>query len=547
MNSRRRRPDPVRGSRAGADEALDMLVAQFADPLAFLRELVQNSLDASSTRIDIAFARSDRGVMTVSVTDNGEGMNERIIDDYLLTLFSSSRENDLTKIGKFGVGFVSIFAIEPDLVVVETGQAGEAWRVLFHRDRTYEKLRLDRAVDGTTVSLHKSGDAAAFAELRERGTAAVRYWCKYVEADLRVDGEPIVEPFGVDAGLAVLHEVPGTEIAVGFAGLLPPLVGFYNRGLTLVEGAALPHRGADDLAGLSLRVKSRYLEHTLTRDNILQDENYDRVIELVREAVRTRLRPRLAARLEELAAALSGPDAVSGEAGAEFARALEWAKLPSMQLAREGGLRMLPSLESGPISLDQVRAQPKRYEGLVAPESTALTRLLAERGCPVIKETGAVRDFLRSCGIVASAVDAAYYTAAQAPANTTDGALLGAVRSLLDEIGARAEHVHIGDLDYRGSAVAGRLHVRQRDAFGLSEVEESSERPGLLGGPRQVVLAVRHPLVIACRELAASEPQLAATLLAYAVAAAEEVEPDRRQQIVARALAWRRAGAEAGA
>ena len=41
----------VKSSLVGASEAFDELVHQFTDPLAFLRELIQNSLDAASTRI----------------------------------------------------------------------------------------------------------------------------------------------------------------------------------------------------------------------------------------------------------------------------------------------------------------------------------------------------------------------------------------------------------------------------------------------------------------------------------------------------------------
>src|SRR5262245_8857740 len=98
--SRRKRAQTGRSSRVGADDALDAVVAQFADPLVFLRELVQNSLDASATRIEVSFSHDRQSeVAAITVIDNGEGMNERIIDNHLLTLFSSSKENDLTKIG----------------------------------------------------------------------------------------------------------------------------------------------------------------------------------------------------------------------------------------------------------------------------------------------------------------------------------------------------------------------------------------------------------------------------------------------------------------
>ena len=45
-------------------------------------------------------------------------MDEQIIDNELTRLFSSSKEDDLTKIGKFGIGFTSIFAIQPESRIV---------------------------------------------------------------------------------------------------------------------------------------------------------------------------------------------------------------------------------------------------------------------------------------------------------------------------------------------------------------------------------------------------------------------------------------------
>src|SRR5690554_8036960 len=74
-------------------------------------------------------------------------MDEHIIDTYLTQLFSSSKEDDLTKIGKFGIGFVSVFALNPRAVLVQTGRGGEYWEVLFHEDRTFNKTRLQMPVE----------------------------------------------------------------------------------------------------------------------------------------------------------------------------------------------------------------------------------------------------------------------------------------------------------------------------------------------------------------------------------------------------------------
>src|SRR5262245_27150488 len=113
------------------------MVRQFADPYAFLRELVQNSMDAGATAIEVTLNRSPEGEVRTSVSDDGTGMTPPVIEESLLTLFSSSKEGDSTKIGKYGVGFISVLALEPDGVAIETWCNGGAWRVRLSSDHQY--------------------------------------------------------------------------------------------------------------------------------------------------------------------------------------------------------------------------------------------------------------------------------------------------------------------------------------------------------------------------------------------------------------------------
>ena len=110
-------------------QAVENLVTQFSGALDFYRELVQNSIDAGSAAIEVWMeyeaGAEDDGTIAIHVDDFGEGMNEAIIDDQLTRLFSSSKDGDLTKIGKFGIGFVSIFAPDPRAVLLHTGRGGE--------------------------------------------------------------------------------------------------------------------------------------------------------------------------------------------------------------------------------------------------------------------------------------------------------------------------------------------------------------------------------------------------------------------------------------
>ncbi len=282
-------------------DLLDELVHQFSDPFAFYRELIQNSLDSGSTRIEVVLQYTPNkklGLATATVADWGEGMNRKVIDDYLLTKFRSSKENDLTKIGKFGIGFVSVFACAPDAVVVDTGRDGEFWRVLFKKDKSYELLKLDAPVEGTRVTVHKHLRPSAYDDFAKQSEAAVRRWCRHCESDIAfaagsADGKPAPEPvpvnapFEVDAPYQVELKEEGTLIVAGVSRERPAPSGLYNRGLTLLE--------TDEplVPNVAIKIASRWLEHTLTRDNVRRDKNFEKAIDQARRLTKGALKERL--------------------------------------------------------------------------------------------------------------------------------------------------------------------------------------------------------------------------------------------------------------
>jgi hypothetical protein len=275
----------VDGGEAG--DVLDSLVKQFTDPLACLRELIQNAVDAGSDTVEVNFGREgELGILEVK--DHGEGMDKAVIESKLVRLFSSSKDGDLTKIGKFGIGFVSVFALDPVAVCVDTAKAGERWRVVFHADRTWTRAALHEPLEGTRVRMFIKRSPAAWQALTRDAEAAVRKWCRYLQAEIIVDGTTINEPLSLAhcQVTATRDDREGTVIIVGVGGA--PQVGFYNKGLTLLEAPSW----SDFPPGVSVRVSSRWLEHTLTRDSVVKDAHYHKALALVLAVITEDLEPR---------------------------------------------------------------------------------------------------------------------------------------------------------------------------------------------------------------------------------------------------------------
>jgi hypothetical protein len=321
-----------------AEQALANLVNQFARPLDFLRELAQNSIDAGSPRIEVAVAwdppKTDdaTGVLRVHVDDFGEGMDESIIDDQLTRLFSSTKEDDLTKIGKFGIGFTSIFAIQPEAVLLRTGRHGEYWELLFHADRSFDKVKITEPVTGTQITLFKRMSEPDVERFIEECRFILTYWCEHSDIPItfhdRTQQEVVAtpenaDPFAafedptsplssgpetinrplelVDTRLAIHHQEAHTEIVIGEQ--MQPRYGYYNGGLTLLSTTNVDALGeyVDNVRHLSFKIKNDHLEHTLTRDNVLQDENWHAVMAILGDA-HTRLREALLDRVESAVA-----------------------------------------------------------------------------------------------------------------------------------------------------------------------------------------------------------------------------------------------------
>ncbi|HZJ88361.1 MAG TPA: molecular chaperone HtpG [Sphaerochaeta sp.] len=158
----------------------------------FLRELVSNSSDALDKlkyltltddtlkelafdpRIDISFTEEETE-RTLTISDNGLGMNEQDLSDNLGTIASSGtkkfleslsdeQKKDSNLIGQFGVGFYSAFMVSKRVEVI-TRKAGEeeAWRWASTGKGSYTLDPAERESHGTTIILTLNEEGEEFA------------------------------------------------------------------------------------------------------------------------------------------------------------------------------------------------------------------------------------------------------------------------------------------------------------------------------------------------------------------------------------------------
>lgn len=157
----------------------------------FLRELVSNASDALDKfkyltltddkfkaavwngRIDIEFTEGSN--KTLTIRDNGIGMNEAELIENLGTIAKSGTKNFLSKlsgdakkdsnlIGQFGVGFYSAFMVA-DKIEVTSRKAGEdkAWKWVSTGKGDFETMEASRDGQGTTIVLHLNEEGHEYA------------------------------------------------------------------------------------------------------------------------------------------------------------------------------------------------------------------------------------------------------------------------------------------------------------------------------------------------------------------------------------------------
>lgn len=141
----------------------------YSSPKVFLRELLQNGIDAITARqayspigyegkIHVEVSGSSTGA-TLLVEDNGIGLNEAEIHEFLAMIGQSSKRGEdflstnTSFIGRFGIGLLSCFMVSDDIVMVtQSAKGGPALEWRGKPDGTYTIRKLEgQHAPGTKV------------------------------------------------------------------------------------------------------------------------------------------------------------------------------------------------------------------------------------------------------------------------------------------------------------------------------------------------------------------------------------------------------------
>lgn len=190
--------------QAEVSRLLDMVAhSLYSDKEVFLRELISNASDACdklryAAQTDAALMEGDpdfkirlvidKDAGTLTVTDNGIGMNRQDLVDNLGTIarsgtsafvknLSGDAKKDVSLIGQFGVGFYSAFMIA-DKVDVYSTRAGEKHGWLWSSDGKGSFTvaeSADAPARGTRIVLHVKTDEKDFLDEHRLRSVVKRY------------------------------------------------------------------------------------------------------------------------------------------------------------------------------------------------------------------------------------------------------------------------------------------------------------------------------------------------------------------------------------
>ncbi len=179
----------------------------------FIREVISNACDAitkhkrlislgeaadDSTNYRITVT-ADKDERTITVKDNGIGMNAEEVEKYINNIalsgaveFISKYENESNSgiIGHFGLGFYSMFIVAEKVeMFTRSYKGGEGVHWICDTDGSFESEAIERDGHGTEIIMHVSDDELAYLDNEKLKSILERY-CAFMPYDIAlIDGD----------------------------------------------------------------------------------------------------------------------------------------------------------------------------------------------------------------------------------------------------------------------------------------------------------------------------------------------------------------------
>ena len=204
--------------KAESKKLLDLMINSiYTNKEIFLREIISNASDAidklyfrSLTDKDIKVNKDeffidisiDKDNRTITIEDNGCGMNEQDLEINLGTIAKSdtlkfreeNKDKDIDIIGQFGVGFYSAFMVS-DTITVESKAYGndEAYKWVSSGAEGYTIEKCDKKDFGTkiTLKLKEDDDTYKYSELLDnfKIKELIKKYSDYIKYPINMDVE----------------------------------------------------------------------------------------------------------------------------------------------------------------------------------------------------------------------------------------------------------------------------------------------------------------------------------------------------------------------
>lgn len=214
-----------------------------SDSWVFVRELLQNARDADAGSV-VFTVEDDGATERLACRDDGHGMSYAEARRYLFALYASSKEDDPTEAGQFGVGFWSVLRFAPTTITIRSRAIdGPGWQVTV--DGALERVRATEDADvavGTEVVLERpaSGEGSladdVFAAAWHHGRFLRRRDAPDVDLAVTVNGRTVNEELGLPPPCAAFS-------GKGFRGVVAlgeePKVELFAHGLFVRSAASL--------------------------------------------------------------------------------------------------------------------------------------------------------------------------------------------------------------------------------------------------------------------------------------------------------------------